>query len=231
MKSIFTRAIVTLGTAGIAVILSGCGAAPDGENTSATEQLATSNVTIKATAFGNWTNTGIRTSGSYLTGIVGNVQHIGYYVFDLTPVAGKTVKTISLVVNDPAGGSRENITSPKPGLRTPIRPIANISIATLTGGSNNTSVFSEIAHQSSGADYTYAYVKAGTGNVTWNLLGYETTRIPDLIKGAKAGTELALASYADNFGPSAPVGSNGSGDEFLFEGSGSVAPELVITTQ
>ena len=50
MKSIFTRATVTLGAAGITVILSGCSAAPDGENTSATEQAAKATRAIRAIA-------------------------------------------------------------------------------------------------------------------------------------------------------------------------------------
>jgi hypothetical protein len=227
MKSSCIHAAIPLGIVSLAVVLSGCGAAPD-ESTSSTEEALTT-VTIKASAFGNWTNTGVRTSGSYLTGIVGGVQHMGYYVFDLTPVAGKTVQTVSFVANDPAGGSRVTITSPKPGLRTPIRPIGSVSIATLTGGNNNSTVFSTISREASSQDYTYDYVKAGTGNVTWNLLTYENTRIPDLIKAAKPGTQFAIASYANNFGSTAPVASNGSGDEFIFEGSGSIAPELVVT--
>lgn len=228
MKSTITQAAMTIGIVNMTVALAGCGAGPD-ESTSATEQAVTTTVTIQAKSFGNWSNTGVRTSGSYLTGIVGGVQHVGYYVFDLTAVAGKTVQAVSLVANDPAGGSRVTITSPKSGLRVPIRPIANLSIATLTGGNNDSGVFSAIAGESSQDDYTYDYVKAGAGNVTWSLLTYDNTRIPDLIKAAKAGTELALTSYANNFGPDAPVASNGSGDEFVFQGSGSTPPELIVT--
>lgn len=228
MTSAIAQAAMVIGLVNLSLALPGCSSAPD-EQTSATEQAVTTTVTIKATSFGNWSSTGVRTSGSYLTGIVGGVQHIGYYVFDLTPVAGKTVQSVSFVANDPAGGSRVTITSPKPGLRVPIRPIANLSIATVTGGNNDTGVFTAIAGESSQDDYTYDYVRAGTGNVAWDLLTYDNTRIPDLIKGAKAGTELALTSYGNNFGANAPVPSNGSGDEFVFQGSGSTPPELIVT--
>ena len=41
-------------------------------------------------------------------------------------------------------------------------------------------------------------------------------------------TELAMASFASNFGPKAAVASNGKGDVFILHGSGRAALELVI---
>lgn len=230
MRKHSSRTISSASVLILAITLAGCGGLPPDASES-TEQAVTGAVVIKATAFGNWSNSGVRTAGSYVTGIIGGVQHAGYFVFDLTSVAGKTVTAASLVLNNPANGGRENITSPKAGLRTTIRPVGNTPVTTLTGGSNNKNVFAQIAGVRSKDDFTYSYLTAKAGNDTFGLLTYESTRIPDLVKAAKSGTQLIMASYANNFGPTAPVGSNGSGDQFVFNGSGGVAPELHLTVK
>jgi hypothetical protein len=222
MKAICTRAAVTVGAIGVALSLWGCGASPDAsDGTGSAEQAVTSStVTIQAKAFGNWSSTGVRTSGSSLTGDVGGVDHAGYYVFDITPIAGKTVTAISITVGNRNGS--ENLGGAKPGLRTTIRPFGNTPVATLTGGSNDKNVFAQIAGVSNSQDYTYAYIKASATTFTFGLLGYETTRIPDLVKAAKAGTELVLASYATN--------ENGGGaNEFMLNDT--VTPTLKVTFQ
>jgi hypothetical protein len=187
--------------------------------------------TITATAFGNWTNTGVRTEGDYETGIIDGVQHMGYYVFDLASVAGATVSSVELVLDAPEGVTTD-ITSPKSGLRTAIRPSV-ASVATLTTGKNDAAVYADVRAESSQQDFTYSYLQntAKAETITFGLLTYDSDRIPDDIKNATATSQLALTSFPTNFGAGAVVGSNGTGNNVAFAGSGAVVPTLVVTVE
>jgi hypothetical protein len=212
-------------------LLTGCGgSATDGtESVGSTEQAATTEtVSLNAIDFGNWSKTGVRTANDYLTGTVGGVEHAGYFVFDLSSVAGRTATDIEIVLNDAASGFRENITEPKPGLRIPFRPIGDTSIETLTTGNNDTNVFHAIDDQSAENDYAYFYLRSGTGTTAYSLLVYDADRIPAIIKNAKKGTLFSVASWASNVNGDTEVHGNGTGDQFAFNGV-TTTPQLRMT--
>jgi hypothetical protein len=198
------------------------------DDTQANSGALTSVVTLNAVAFGNWAQNGVRTPNEYLTGTVGGVEHAGYFVFDLSSVAGRTATGVELILNDAASGFRENITSPKPGLRVPFRPIGNTSIAHLTGGNNDTNVYQQI--RKDGEDYSYFYLRSATGSTRYTLLTYETDRLPALIKGATSSTQLAIAAWPSNVNTDTKVIGNGTGDQFAFKGV-TTTPQLRLTLQ
>jgi hypothetical protein len=189
---------------------------------------ATSVVTLNATAFGNWAQNGVRTSNEYLTGTVGGVEHAGYFVFDLSSVAGRTLTGIELVLNNASSGFRENITSPKPGLRVPFRPIGTTTISHLTTGNNDTNVYQQIRKDTE--DYSYFYIQSATGSTRYGLLGYDTDRIPAIVKSATKGTLFAVAGWPSNVNRDTKVISNGTGDQFVFKGI-TTTPQLRLTLQ
>jgi hypothetical protein len=210
--------------------LSGCVGAPEEEGAEpvgAAEQAVT-NVTLNAVAFGNWAQNGVRTSNNQLTGTVGGVEHAGYWVFDLTSVAGRTCTYAELVLDNAASGFRENITSPKPGLRTPFRPIGSTTIHHLITGNNDPNVYQQIRKDRE--DYSYFYQTKATGVTNYGLFGYETDRIPALIKGAKAGTMFAVAAWPSNVNEDTEVDANGTGDQYIFNGV-TALPKLHLVLQ
>ena len=209
--------------------LSGCiGASNEESDPVGAADQALTTVSLNATAFGNWAQNGVRTADNQLTGTVGGVEHAAYFVFDLSSVAGKTATNIELVVNNPASGFRENITEPKAGLRVPMRPIGNTSIETLTTGNDDTSVYQQIRDDTE--DYSYFYLTSATGSTQYGLLGYDTDRIPAIIKGAKAGTQFAVAAWPSNVNDDTKVDANGTGDQFAFNGV-TTTPQLRITVE
>jgi hypothetical protein len=197
--------------------LSGCLGAPEAEaDPVGTADQALTNVTLDAVAYGNWAQNGVRTSDNQLTGTVGGVEHAGYWVFDLTSVAGRTVTYAELVLDNAASGFRENITSPKPGLRTPFRPIGSTTISHLITGNDDTSVYQQIRKDSQ--DYAYYYTTKATGITNYGLFGYDPDRIPEIVKAAKAGTQFAVAAWPSNVNHDTEVGANGTGDQYIFNG-------------
>jgi hypothetical protein len=198
--------------------LSGCVGAPEEEGAEpvGTAEQAVTNVTLDAVAYGNWGQNGVRTSNNQLTGTVGGVEHAGYWVFDLTSVAGRTLSSAELVLDNAASGFRENITLPKPGLRTPFRPIGSTTISHLMTGNNDTNVYQQIRKDSE--DYSYFYQLKATGITNYGLDGYDTDRIPAIVKGAKAGTLFAVAAWPSNVNKDTEVDANGTGDQYIFNG-------------
>lgn len=229
MKRVRTITVSLVAMVSMVSMATACGGAPGQDDSVGTEeQAATTTVTLNAIAFGNWAQNGVRTSNEYLTGTVGGVEHASYFVFDLSSVAGKTVTGASLVLNNASSGFRENITSPKPGLRVPFRPIGSTTIAHLISGNNDTSVYEQIRKDSE--DYTYFYLTAATGSTPYGLLGYDTDRIPAIVKAATKGTQFAIAGWPSNVNRDTKVVANGTGDQFAFKGV-TTTPQLRLTLQ
>jgi hypothetical protein len=223
----------TIAVFGLSVLavpgLSGCVGAPEEESdpVGAADQALT-NVTLDAIAFGNWAQNGVRTSNDQLTGTVGGVEHAGYWVFDLSSVAGRTCTFAELVLDNASSGFRENITSPKPGLRTPFRPIGSTTITHLITGNNDTNVYQQIRKDSQ--DYSYFYNTKATGITNYGLFGYDTERIPAIVKAATKGTLFAVAAWPSNVNRDTEVGANGTGDQFVFKGV-TTLPKLHLQLQ
>jgi hypothetical protein len=174
---------------------------------------------LAATTSGTWDSSGVHATGVYFVGHTTDPPDdtLSYFVFDLTPVAGKTVTDASLTL---PGTSDWKITVPgtqplalqfKLGA-TPLP--ASLTLAQVTGGSDDTSVYPDVSAEQ---DLGFAWVPSGSTTNTYGAFTYDTTRLQDAVNAGGLYPIFAV----QRFGQTATTA------EYLY-GGGVFGPGIVL---
>jgi len=168
--------------------------------------------TLVATSCGTWNSSGVHTTGEYFVGHSTDRpdETLAYFVFDLTPVAGKTVTDASLTL---PGTGDWTITVPDaahtPALQfklgaTPLP--ASLTLAQVTGAGDDTSVYPDVHAEQ---DLGFGWVPSGSTTNTYGAFTYDTGRLQS---AANAGGLYPIFAV-QRFGETATT------EEYLYGGS------------
>ena len=175
---------------------------------------------LVATSCGTWDVLGVHTTGVYLVGhtIDGPDDTISYFVFDLTPVAGKTVTDARLTL---PGTDDWTITVPAPEtpalqfkLGTTPLP-ASLTLAQVTGGSADTGVYPDVLAEQ---DLGFGWVASGSTTNTYGSFTYDTARLQDAVNAGGLYPMFAVQRFGDTAATA----------EYLY-GGGVFGPGIVLT--
>jgi hypothetical protein len=182
---------------GVSLQLAGCGydVTLGGVTTSAPTYA------LFATSCGTWNSAGVHTTGEYFVGHSTDRPDdtTAYFVFDLTPIAGKTVTAASLTL---PGTSDWKITvadaNETPALQfklgaTPLP--ASLTLAQVTGGSDDVHVYPDVyAEQDLGFDW----VPSGGTTNSYAAFYYDKTRLQAAVDAGGLYPIFAVQRFAES---------------------------------
>ena len=157
-------------------------------------------LTLVATACGTWNSAGAHADGEYFVGhSTGRPDDtLSYFVFDLTTAAGRTITGASLTI---PGTDDWKITVPSsdhtPALQfklgaTPLP--ATSSLARVTGGSDDTSVYSDVRAEQ---DLGFDWFPSGSTTNTYDAFHYDSARLQDAVNAGGAYPIFAVRRFGD----------------------------------
>jgi hypothetical protein len=176
---------------------------------------------LPATTCGTWDSTGVHTTGGYVVGHLTDapVDTIAYFVFDLTPLRGRTVVTASLTI---PGTSDWKIVLPDGGETPPlqfmlqVKPLPpSLTLSQVTDGGNDPSVYADVAAE---RDLGFDWVPAGNVTRPYGAFTYDTVRLQNAVNAGGLYPMFAVQGY----------GEADSTEEYLF-GGGVCSPEAELT--
>lgn len=174
---------------------------------------------LAAQSCGTWDSAGVHTVGEYFVGhsTARPNDTLSYFVFDLTPVRGRTILALSLVL---PGTSDWKITVVKPGtsalafkLGTTPLP-SSLTLSDVTDGGANPSIYADVYDEQ---DLGFAWVSSGAQSFTYDAFFYDGARI----QAASDAGGLYPMFAVQRFGESATT------EDYLY-GGGLCGPNIVL---
>jgi hypothetical protein len=149
---------------------------------------------------GTWDISGVHTTNEYFVGhsVARPNDTISYFVFDLSPVQGKSITAARLTL---PGRSDWKVTVPEPGttdlfdfkLGTTPLP-AGITLAQVTGGANDPSVYHDVRSEQ---DLGFAWVSSGSTTNTYEAFHYDHARLQRAVDAGGMYALFAVSRFAD----------------------------------
>jgi hypothetical protein len=178
---------------------------------------------LPALQCGTWNSLGVHTTDEYFVGHSAARPNdtFSYFVFDLSPVQGKTVTAASLTI---PGTSDWKITVPEPPPTTLLAfklgttPLpASLTLARVTGGASDLAVYQDVRAEQ---DLGFAWSPSGSTTNTYDAFHYDN---PRLQRAVSAGGMYPIFAV-DRFTDMAPT------EEYLY-GGGSCGPDIVLMVE
>jgi hypothetical protein len=175
---------------------------------------------LPATSCGTWDSLGAHTTGDYFVGHRADAASstLSYFVFDLSPIRGRTVVTAGLTIPG-TDDWKFTVTSPEtPPLqfRLAVRPLpSGLSLTQVTTGSDDSGVYQDVEGEE---DLGWAWEPSGDLTNTYGAFTYSTARLQSAVD---AGGLYPLFAVQD-FGPTTGAA------EYLF-GGGVCGPGIELT--
>jgi hypothetical protein len=175
---------------------------------------------LPAIGCGTWDSLGTHTTGGYFVGhtLDPSDDTLSYFVFDLTPVEGRTVAAASLAIpGTPDWKITVATTRVTPALQfklgaTPLP--ASLTLAQVTNGNDDTSVYNDVLAEQ---DLGFGWVPSGSPTYTYGAFTYNVARLQDAVN---AGGDYPMFAV-QRFGASA------STEQYLY-GGGVCGPGILL---
>jgi hypothetical protein len=143
------------------------------------------NYVLSATSCGTWDSLGVHTVGGYFVGHTTNKPDntVAYFVFDLSPVEGRTLTGVSLTI---PGTSNWEITVPAPSHRTPplqfklgVTPLpASLTLTQVTNGNDDPGIYQAVHAEQ---DLGFGWYPSGATTNTYGAFTYDTARLQEAV--------------------------------------------------
>jgi hypothetical protein len=178
---------------------------------------------LPAMQCGTWNSLGVHTTGDYFVGHSAARPNdtLSYFVFDLSPVQGKTITAASLTI---PGTTDWRITVPEPPPTTVLAfklgttPLpASLTLARVTGGASDPAVYQDVRAEQ---DLGFGWFPSASTSNTCDAFHYDNQRLQ---RAANAGGMYPLFAV-DRFTNMA------STEEYLY-GGGACGPNIVLTVE
>ena len=178
---------------------------------------------LPALQCGTWNSLGIHTTGDYFVGHSAARPNdtLSYFVFDLSPVRGKTITAASLTM---PGTSDWRITVAEPAPTTLLAfklgttPLpASLTLARVTGGASDQAVYQDVRAEQ---DLGFGWFASGSTTNTCDAFHYDNQRLQ---RAANAGGMYALFAV-DRF-------TNMSSTEEYLYGGAACGPNVFLTVE
>jgi hypothetical protein len=148
---------------------------------------------------GTWDSTGVHSSGEYFVGhsTFRPNDTISYFVFDLSPVRGKTIAGASLVI---PGTNDWKVTVPEPGttnrlyfkLGTTPEP-AGMTLDEVTSGTSDAGVYQQVRAEQ---DLGFAWVPSGSTVQRYDAFHYDSARLTRAVDAGGMFVLFAVDRFA-----------------------------------
>jgi hypothetical protein len=175
---------------------------------------------LPVTSCGTWDSLGAHATGGYFVGhtIDAPDDTISYFVFDLTPVQGRTIATVSLTLpGTPDWKITVSDANKTPALqfKLGVTPLpATLTLTQITDGSDDPSVYHDVHAEQ---DLGFNWVSSGGITRSYAAFTYDTARLQDAVNAGGPYPMFAVQRFGETAGTA----------EYLF-GDGVCSPDIVL---